>query len=126
MEKFCETGSVLDVELCGRPSKLNDKKLMDISDSMLWSPSKSLRKLAQEEDIGLATAHKYGLRKIATFPYKVTMVQELKPVDHEKRICYCEWFTYFIQMKTVDIFDVTFLRDEAWFHLLGYVNTQNT
>jgi transposase len=37
VEKFCETGSVLDAELSGRPSKLNDKKLMDISDSMLQS-----------------------------------------------------------------------------------------
>jgi hypothetical protein len=36
---------VLDTERIGRPSKLNDKKLMDISDSMLQSPSKSLRKL---------------------------------------------------------------------------------
>jgi hypothetical protein len=31
---------------------------MDVSDSMLRSPSKSLRKLAQQKDIGLATAHK--------------------------------------------------------------------
>jgi hypothetical protein len=39
-------------------SKFNDRKLMDISDYMLRSPSKSMRKLAQEEDIWLATAHK--------------------------------------------------------------------
>jgi hypothetical protein len=57
-EKFLETVSVLDAERSGRPSKLNCKKLMDISDSVLRSPSKSLRKLAQEKDIGLATAHK--------------------------------------------------------------------
>jgi hypothetical protein len=44
-EKFRETGSVLDAERCGRPSILHDKKMMDISDSMLRSPSKSLRKL---------------------------------------------------------------------------------
>jgi hypothetical protein len=31
------------------------------------------------------------------FPHKVTAVQELKPVDHGKRIHYCEWFTNFIQ-----------------------------
>jgi hypothetical protein len=35
IEKFCETGSVLDAEQSRRPSKLNDKKLMDISYSML-------------------------------------------------------------------------------------------
>jgi hypothetical protein len=43
-EKFLETGSVLDAERIRRTSKLNDKKLMDISDSMLRSPSKSLLK----------------------------------------------------------------------------------
>jgi transposase len=58
IEKFRETGSVLDAERIGRPSKLNDKKLMDFSDSMLRSPSESSLKLAQEEDIVLATAHK--------------------------------------------------------------------
>jgi hypothetical protein len=36
IEKFREIGSVLDAER-SRPSKLNDKKLMDISDSMLRS-----------------------------------------------------------------------------------------
>jgi hypothetical protein len=58
IEKFRETGSVLGVERSGRPSKLNDEKFLNISDSMLWSPSKSLPKLAQEEGIGLATANK--------------------------------------------------------------------
>jgi hypothetical protein len=41
IEKFSETGSVLDGEQSGKPSKLNNKKFMDISDSMLQSPSKS-------------------------------------------------------------------------------------
>jgi transposase len=41
IEKFGEIGSVLDAERIGRPSKVNDRKLMDISDSMLRSPSKS-------------------------------------------------------------------------------------
>jgi hypothetical protein len=34
-EKFCGTGSVLDAEQSGRPSTLNDKKLIEISESML-------------------------------------------------------------------------------------------
>jgi transposase len=53
IEKFHETGSVLDTEQSGRPSKLNDKKLMDISDSMLRSPSNSFHKVAQENISGL-------------------------------------------------------------------------
>jgi hypothetical protein len=57
---------------------------MDISDSMLQSPSKSLCKLAQEKYIGLATVHKAVSEKLNLFPYKVTVVQELKPADHVK------------------------------------------
>jgi len=56
---------------------------MDISDSMLQSPSKSLHKLVQEEDIGLATAHKAVQEKLKLFPYKVTAEQELKLADHK-------------------------------------------
>jgi transposase len=56
--KFREAGSVLDFDRSVRSSKLNDKNLIKISDFMLRSPSKSLRKLAQEKDIGVATAHK--------------------------------------------------------------------
>jgi hypothetical protein len=84
-EKLRETGSVLDAEKCGRLSKLNGKKLRDISDTMLRSPSKSLRKLAQEKDIGLATAHKAVREKLNLFPYKVTAVQVLKPACIDAR-----------------------------------------
>jgi hypothetical protein len=52
---------------------------MDISDSTLWSSSKSLRKLAQEEDIGLATAHKAVREILNIFPYEITAVYT--PVD---------------------------------------------
>jgi hypothetical protein len=60
---------------------------MDISDFMLRGLSKSLRKFAQEKDIGLATAHKAVREKLNVLPYRVTAVQELKPAYHEKRIC---------------------------------------
>jgi transposase len=57
-ETFRETGSVFDTKRSVRPSELNDKKVMDISDFMLRSPSKSLPKLVQEKDVGPVTAHK--------------------------------------------------------------------
>jgi transposase len=64
IEKFRETGSVLDAERSGRPSKLHDKKLMDVSDYLLRSPSKSLPELAQEKDNRLATSHKAVRKKL--------------------------------------------------------------
>jgi hypothetical protein len=72
IEKFRETVTVLKGEKSGRPSELNDKKLMEISESMLLSPLKSLRKLGQEKDIAFATAHKAVPVKLKLFPYKVT------------------------------------------------------
>jgi hypothetical protein len=45
---------------------------------MLPSPSKSLRKLAQEKDIVLATAHKAVRENLNLFPYKLTAVQEAR------------------------------------------------
>jgi hypothetical protein len=72
-EKFRETGSVLDAERSGGPSKLNDEKLLDISDSMLRSPSKLLLKLAQEGAIGLATAHKAVRKQLNSERYCSTL-----------------------------------------------------
>jgi hypothetical protein len=63
IEKFCETGPVLDTEGSWKPSKLKDKTLKDISDSMLRSPSKSLIMFRQAKDIGLATVHKSVRKK---------------------------------------------------------------
>jgi hypothetical protein len=57
--------------------------------------------------------------------YRVSCVQELRPADEEKRVKYCERFL----KKIVDLeLDPTlyFMSDEAWFHLSGHVNSQNT
>jgi hypothetical protein len=64
----------------GDDLNFNDKKLVDISDSVLRSPSKSLPKLAQAKHIGLATAYTAVREKSNLFPYKVT-----KPVQTDAR-----------------------------------------
>jgi hypothetical protein len=45
---------------------------MDISDSMLPIPSKSLRKLTQEKNIWLATTNKAVIESLNLFSYEVT------------------------------------------------------
>jgi hypothetical protein len=42
-----------------------------------------------------------------------------------KRLRNCRRFTHFIR-RGIDILDTVFCRDEAWFHLSGYVNSQNS
>lgn len=55
-------------------------------------------------------------------PYKMTVVQQLFGQDFHSRIQYCQWF---LDVMNDDILDNTFFTDEAWFHLSGYVNSQN-
>lgn len=124
--KFRSTGSVADAPRSGRPSVLSDDKILDISDKMAISPNKSLRRLALESEVSYGTAHTAVKKKLKLFPYKVTAMQELKPTDPGKRLEYCEWFNNFIQQNGIDVLDETFFTDEAWFHLSGYMNSQNS
>lgn len=64
-----------------------------------------------------------AVRKLHLHPYKVSMVQELLPLDHEKRVSYCNWFNN--NLNDDNLLDLTFFTDEAWFHLSGYINSQN-
>ena len=74
VDKFREIGSVDDAERCGKPAKLSEEKLLNISDSMPQIPSKSLQKLAEQHDIGFATAHKAVRRELKLFPYKIMAI----------------------------------------------------
>ncbi|KAJ4449685.1 hypothetical protein ANN_01089 [Periplaneta americana] len=62
---------------------LTEVKILDISDRMVKSQTKSLRKLAQQTNISYTTAHKAVKQELNLYPYKVTVVLELKPADHE-------------------------------------------
>jgi hypothetical protein len=57
-EKFHETGSVLDAERSGRPSKFNNKKLMDISNSAVESIKIIAQVGMRERYRSCDTAHK--------------------------------------------------------------------
>lgn len=72
--------------------------------------------------LSVGTCHKALTKRLHLHPYKVTVVQELHPLDYGKRVRYCEWFN---ENVNDDLLDQTFFTDEAWFHLSGYVNSQN-
>jgi hypothetical protein len=43
------------------------------------------------------------------------MFQELRTPDDEKKITYCHWCN---QIMNNDLVDLSYLSDEAWFHLV--------
>ena len=67
-------------------------KLRERLHVMRETPSKSVRRLAAEANVGRTTAHKALRKELHLFPYKIMAVQELQGDDCEKRMAYCRWF----------------------------------
>jgi len=103
---------------------MSEETIQDVKERLLASPSKSLRRLSQETNLPYSTCQR-AAKKAKLRSYLVSYVQELLPMDHEKRVRYCLWITDFLT-QSPGILDVTFFTDEAWFHLSGYVNSQFT
>ena len=59
------------------------------------------------------------------YPYRVTVVHRLTPGDPATRVNYCEWIMQSVHDGTVDPSQLI-MTDEAWFHLSGYVHSQNS
>ena len=78
----------------------------------------------QETGLSYSTCQK-AAKKAKLKAYRITVVQELKPLDTPKRMAYCEWFMNLFG-EDDELLDITWYSDETWFHLNGYVNSQNT
>jgi hypothetical protein len=57
-------------------------------------------------------------------PYKTTIIHSLQPRDSASMVCFCSWFLQSVVEGEIDL-QLTLFSDEAWFHLQGYINTQN-
>jgi hypothetical protein len=57
-------------------------------------------------------------------PYKITVVPDIKPVDYEERVRFCNWFINHVHDRLLDP-KLTFFTDEPNFNLSGYINSQN-
>lgn len=64
-------------------------------------------------------------QKAKLHAYRVSAVQVLLPVDLETSVRYYLWFQRLVR-EHPGILDVTGFMDEDWFHLNGYINSQNT
>jgi hypothetical protein len=116
------------VSLCDRKNNhlltvLNNDTLEDVRLSLLQSPSKSLRKLSQQMNMSLGSAHK-AVHLLHLRTYRIHAMHELQPTDHAAGLRYCNWFKAFFRNNT-RVLDKTFFTDEAWFHMTAYVNGQN-
>ncbi|GFX04197.1 transposable element Tc3 transposase [Trichonephila clavipes] len=79
---------------------------------------------AIELDLCPSTLWKFLRKDLGLSAYKIQLVQELKPNDHQARRIFVEWAQN--EIAIVPDFHKRFLfSDEAHFWLNGYVNKQN-
>lgn len=120
---FRQTGDVCVKKSGGRPKKRTNEVIENVREVMDAAPSTSIRVLSQQTDLSYGTCQTIIKKDLHLFPYRLQCFQQLLPIDRPRRVEYCEWF-----MNTINndaTLNITFYSDEAWFHLSGYVNSQN-
>ncbi len=78
-----------------KKTKLTPERLSNIREQMKPPPNRSVRKVALQYSIHRSSAF-VALKWLKLHAYRAILVQELKPLDPQKRLCSCEWFSNFI------------------------------
>lgn len=125
VRKFKETGSIFNRKRRQTYTALTKRKLAEVARVLEQSPQTSLTKLRQRCGLSYGSAHR-ATRKLKMRPYRFQVVHQLKEPDHVARVQYCRWFRRFVEEEGTQVFDKFFFSDEAWFHLDGQVNAQNS
>lgn len=123
VDRFRNTASVCKGKSSGRPTVLTEEVVNDVQQRLEVSPRKSLRTLSAQTGLSYGSCQKACKKSLHLHPYKISVLQQLLPPDFQRREQYCHWFNE--NLNNNNILDKTFFSDEAWFHLSGYVNSQN-
>jgi hypothetical protein len=122
INRFIQTGNVNEKKSTGRP-QISEEIVEDLRARVEQNPQTSLKRLSLQSGVPLSTCHKVLKKRLHMHPYKTSVLQQLLPIDIPRRLEYCQWFQN--NLNDDQLLDLTFFSDEAWFHLSGYVNSQN-
>ncbi|XP_060863526.1 uncharacterized protein LOC132940116 [Metopolophium dirhodum] len=95
-----------------------------VQQSVTVSPGKSIRRRSQQLSIPRSSLQRMLSKDLHMHAYKIQFVQQLKPVDHQKRRQFCEWIEERLAVEENFVKNIIF-SDEAHFHLSEFVNKQN-
>ena len=123
VDEIEQTGSLTSEKGKHNPQSLVPLPPVDVRERLLRSPQKSLRRLSQETGYSVTMCQR-AAKHAKIRPYRVTSVHELQEPDKIKGVRYCNWLLNFVENP--DILKVIWFADEAWFHVSGCVNSQNT
>ena len=92
VKKVKETGILID-----KPKREKIKtvrtpeNIVAVGESVREQPSTSIHGLSQQLNISETSLRRILHKDLGMTPYKVQLVQELKPIDHPKRFCFAKW-----------------------------------
>jgi hypothetical protein len=102
---------------------LTEEKVDDIRARLEHTPRKSLKHPAQETGVSKSNA-RTATQLLNLRPYKAIVIHVLQPHNPASKVHFCNSFLQSVIEGEIDP-QLTFISDEAWFHLQGYINTQN-
>ncbi|XP_028027786.1 uncharacterized protein LOC114241201 [Bombyx mandarina] len=121
VRKFEFSGSTLNEKSAGRPRSIRtEENVSEVAVSVRRDPQQSSRKRSAELAISRSSLRRILTKDLKLHPYKLQLVQELKPNDHHLRRAFAETMLERFQSLNNILFS-----DEAHFHLSGFVNKQN-
>jgi len=125
VNNFEETGSALKKKPPGaQRTQRTPENIEAVRTSFEKSPRRSVRKQAAALDLRRTTVRRILHNDLNFQPYKIQIVQELKPTDYMARLEFCEKMMEKMNGDPTFI-DSLLMSDEAHFHINGYVNKQN-
>lgn len=125
VNNFRESGCITAKPRSGRPSIRSAETVNVANDIMEDDPKTSVRRLSQQIGVSVGTSHALLKKDLKLYPYRLTAVQELLPVDPPQRLEFCQWFVNTFSGTSYSSLEKSFFTDESWFTLTGYVNSQN-
>lgn len=120
-----ETGSLLDKTTRSRTRTVRTtENIAAVAQSVQEEPSTSTRHRSQELNISRTSLMRILHKDLGMTPYKVQLVQELKPHDHPQRFRFANWALERLE-EDEHFYRKIIFTDEAHFQLGGYVNKHN-
>ncbi|PNF14136.1 hypothetical protein B7P43_G18364, partial [Cryptotermes secundus] len=117
-----EPPCLCNLKSTGRPN-VPDETVERVRESSVRSPQKSTVRASRELGLPQQTVWKYLQRRLHFKPYRLQLLQQLKPEDYDKRLEFC--VTMQKALEDEDFAAKLIFSDEATFHLSGMVNRHN-
>lgn len=121
---FRQQGAVRNLPGAGRLRTVHTfDNIQVVQESIREDPETSTRRRSTQLGLSRGSLQRI-LHTIRMFPYKIQLVQELKPTDYQQRLDYAIYFQQNAQENPNFIHNLV-MSDEAHFQLNGFVNKQN-